>query len=38
MCKDVIVGNLRGILNSGKLNQDEYETICDAIRALGGNP
>lgn len=33
-----LISELRGILNSGKLDQDEYTTICQAIRALGGNP
>jgi len=33
-----IIRELRGILNSGRLSQDDYETICAAIRALGSNP
>ena len=35
---DPIVRNLRGILNSVELSQDNYTKICDAIRALGGQP
>lgn len=33
-----IIQNLRGMLNGGQLSQDDYDTICAAIRALGGNP
>jgi len=33
-----LIEELRVLLNSGKLTQDEYTTICQAIRALGGNP
>jgi hypothetical protein len=33
-----IVERLRELLNTAELTQDQYETICDAIRALGGNP
>lgn len=33
-----IIQELRALLNSGKLDQDEYTTVCRAICALGGNP
>lgn len=33
-----IIRDLRSILNSGQLSQCDYETICKAIIALGGNP
>jgi hypothetical protein len=33
-----IVEKLRVMLNTLDLSQDDYATICAAIRALGGNP
>ena len=33
-----LIRELRGLLNSGILSQDQYTTICQAIRALGGYP
>ena len=35
MNHDQIVRQLRGLLNSGTLAQDDYEVVCAAIRALG---
>lgn len=33
-----LIEKLRVMLHNGNLSQDEYTTICQAIRALGGNP
>jgi hypothetical protein len=38
MGNEHLIRDLRGILHSGKLSQDEYDTICSVIRALGGQP
>lgn len=38
MTDEQIIRNLRSLLNSGQLSQDDYETVCAAIRALGGQP
>lgn len=38
MNKEHIIRELRGLLVSGKLDQQEYEAVCSAIRELGGNP
>lgn len=38
MNKEKVIRELRGILNDGNLNQEQYEAICQAIRLLGGNP
>ncbi len=37
MNKEQIIRQLRGMLTND-LPQHEYETICAAIRALGGRP
>jgi hypothetical protein len=37
MTVEQIIRNLRGMLTK-ELPQYEYDTICAAIRALGGNP
>lgn len=33
-----LIERLRVLLHSAELTQDQYETVCAAIRALGGNP
>lgn len=33
-----IINGLRAMLSNQNITQDEYELICAAIRALGGNP
>jgi hypothetical protein len=33
-----LIERLRVLLHSADLTQDQYETVCAAIRALGGNP
>lgn len=33
-----LIQKLRVILNTLDLSQDDYTTICEAIRALGGQP
>lgn len=33
-----LIERLRALLHSADLTQDQYQTICEAIRALGGNP
>ena len=33
-----LIERLRVLLNTAELTQDQYETVCAAIRALGGNP
>lgn len=33
-----LIERLRVLLNTAELNQDDYSTICEAIRALGGQP
>lgn len=33
-----LIKRLRVMLNETSLTADEYSTICDAIRALGGKP
>lgn len=33
-----LIEELRVLLNTLELTQDQYETLCRAIRALGGNP
>ena len=33
-----VIRELRGILNSGVLSQDQYEALCYTIRLLGGEP
>lgn len=38
MNNETIIKDLRALLCSGKLDQDEYTAVCRAIRALGGNP
>ncbi len=38
MSNKKLIEELRVLLNSGKLDQDEYTTICQTIRVLGGNP
>lgn len=35
---EVLIRDLRALLHNPALSQDEYTTICRAIRALGGNP
>lgn len=35
---DKIIRELRAILHNPAISQDEYTTICRAIRALGGEP
>jgi hypothetical protein len=38
MGNERLIRELRGVLANASLTQDQYETICEAIRALGGNP
>lgn len=38
MTKEAVIRNLRGMLSNPELPQDEHDTICAAIRLLGGNP
>lgn len=38
MSREQIIRELRGILNTLELSQHDRDTICAAIRALGGNP
>ena len=40
MSKEQIVRELRGLLHDHgqKITQEQYDAICAAIRALGGNP
>lgn len=33
-----LIQRLRVMLNTLDLSQDDYSTICEAIRALGGQP
>lgn len=33
-----LVQKLRVMLNTLELSQDDYTTLCQAIRALGGKP
>ena len=33
-----IIQDLRGLLSNEYLDNDEYETVCQAIRMLGGTP
>lgn len=33
-----LIEELRVLLNTADLTQDQYTTICRAIRALGGTP
>jgi hypothetical protein len=33
-----LIERLRVLMHSAELTQDQYATICDAIRALGGQP
>lgn len=33
-----LIADLRALLHTADLSQDDYTTICRAIRALGGNP
>lgn len=33
-----LIERLRVLLNTLELSQDDYTTICEAIRALGGTP
>lgn len=37
MTSEQIIQNLRGMLHRDGITQDETDTICAAIRALGGN-
>jgi hypothetical protein len=36
--REQIIRELRGILNTLDLSQHDRDTICAAIRALGGHP
>lgn len=38
MTTEQIIRNLRGMLHREDITQDETDTLCAAIRALGGNP
>lgn len=38
MTTDEIIRNLRGMLHRDGITQEDTDTICAAIRALGGNP
>ena len=38
MTTEQIIGNLRVMLHRDDITQDEIDTLCAAIRALGGNP
>jgi hypothetical protein len=38
MSKEQIIRDLRALLHNPALSQDEYTTICCAIRELGGKP
>ena len=38
MTVENIIGNLRVMLHREDVTQDEIDTICAAIRALGGQP
>lgn len=38
MGNEKLIRELRGILADVSLTQDQYETICSTIRALGGKP
>lgn len=33
-----LIERLRVLLHTAELDQDQYSTICEAIRALGGTP
>lgn len=33
-----LIERLRVLLHDAELTQDQYSTICEAIRELGGNP
>lgn len=35
---EALIRDLRALLHNPALSQDEYTTICRAIRALGGQP
>lgn len=36
--RDQLIRKLRAMLSNDGISQDDYTTICQAIRALGGNP
>lgn len=38
MGNEKLIRELRGILADATLTQEQYETICHTIRALGGKP
>lgn len=38
MRNEKLIRELRGILHDAPLTQDQRDTLCNAIRALGGNP
>lgn len=38
MGNEKLIRDLRGILTSATLTQGQFETICRAIKALGGKP
>jgi hypothetical protein len=38
MNNEKLIRKLRAMLSNEGITQDDYSTICQAVRALGGNP